>query len=140
MAAPANTAQTNGHYKRHIDRFACGSQLSRLVDFVRATTGASKRKPITADTKLEDDLGVSGIEAEAFMEKFFDAFKVDIGDFSFDRYFVNEGSGIILSLITLLSRKRREALTRVPVTVGMLADAVASGRWDSQALEARHNG
>ena len=81
-----------------------------------------------------------GIEAEAFMEKFFDAFELDIGDFSFDRYFVNEGSGIVLSLITLLSRKRREALNRVPLTVGMLVDAVAPGRWDSRALEAKHNG
>jgi len=111
-------------------------EISAVEEFVRERTGVGKRKQITAATRLEDDLDLTGVEAEVFMEKFFDTFKVDVGDFSFDRYFVNEGSGLILSIVTRLSRKRRDALHRVPITVGMLAGAAAAGRWNSHVLEA----
>ncbi|MBN3806731.1 DUF1493 family protein [Paraburkholderia sp. Ac-20336] len=114
-------------------------RLGAIEEFVRARTGISQRKQITAQTKLTDDLDLTGIEAETFMKKFFDAFNVDVGDFSFDRYFVNEGSGLILSLVTVLFRKKHGALERVPITVGMLADAAALGRWDSASLEGRHD-
>ncbi|MBU9210899.1 MULTISPECIES: DUF1493 family protein [Burkholderiaceae] len=110
-------------------------EFDAVEEFVRARTGVGTRRQITAATRLEDDLDLSGVEAEAFMEKFFDRFKVEVGDFSFDRYFVNEGSGLILSIVTRLSRKKRDALHRVPITVGMLAEAAAAGRWDSLALE-----
>ncbi|MBB3261289.1 DUF1493 family protein [Paraburkholderia sp. WP4_3_2] len=114
--------------------------ISAVEQFVRARTGVSTRKQITAATKIEDDLDVTGIEAESFMEKFFDAFKVELGDFSFDRYFVNEGSGLLLSLVTLFSKKKRETLGRVPITVGMLAKAVELGRWDCKTLESLRSG
>lgn len=114
-------------------------RLSAIEEFVRTRTGISQRKQINAQTKLTDDLDLTGIEAETFMKKFFDAFNVDVGDFGFDRYFVNEGSGLILSLVTVLFRKKHGALERVPITVGMLADAAALGRWDSASLEGRHD-
>ncbi|OBR53969.1 DUF1493 family protein [Paraburkholderia tropica] len=110
-------------------------EISAVEEFVRARTGVGKRTQITAATRLEQDLDLTGVEAEAFMDKFFDTFKVEVGDFSFDRYFVNEGSGLLLSIVTRLSRKKRDALHRVPITVGMLAGAVAVGRWDSHTLE-----
>src|SRR6476659_5859039 len=93
--------------------------LEEVVSFVRRERGLSKNKVIAPVTTLEDDLGITGIEGEMFMEAFFARFKVDEGDFASGRYFMDERSGLLLMLVTALSRKRRKALDRVPLTVGM---------------------
>lgn len=43
--------------------------------------------------------------------------------------------GLLLMLVTALSRKRRKALDRVPITVRMLVTAVSLGKWDSAKVE-----
>ena len=109
--------------------------LDEVESFVRRERGLSKNKVITPATTLEDDLGITGIEGEMFMEAFFTHFKVDEGDFASGRYFMDEGSGLLLMLVTALSKKRRKALDRIPITVGMLVTAARLGRWDSEKVE-----
>ena len=70
-----------------------------------------------------------------FMEAFFARFKVDEGDFASGRYLMDEGSGLLLILLTALSRKRRKALVRIPITVGMLVAAARLGKWNSAKVE-----
>ena len=48
---------------------------------------------------------------------------------------MDEGSGLLLMLVTALSRKRRKALDRIPITVGMLVTAARLGTWDSAKVE-----
>jgi len=48
---------------------------------------------------------------------------------------MDEGSGLLLMLVTALSRKRRKALDRIPITVGMLVTAASLGKWDSAKVE-----
>jgi len=105
--------------------------LEEVESFVRNERGLSKSKVITTATTLEDGLGVTGIEGEMFMEAFFARFKVDEGDFASGRYLMGEGSGLLLMLVKTLSRKRRKALDRIPITVGMLVTAASLGKWDS---------
>ncbi|CAN7278506.1 DUF1493 family protein [Trinickia sp. LjRoot230] len=109
--------------------------LEEVESFARRERGLSKSKVITQTTTLEDDLGITGIEGEMFMEAFFAHFKVEEGDFSSGRYFMDEGSGLLLMLVTALSRKRRKALDRTPITVSMLVTAAGLGRWDSEKVE-----
>lgn len=109
--------------------------LEEVESFVRKERGLPKSKVITTATTLEDDLGITGIESEMFMEAFFARFKVDEGDFASGRYFMDEGSGVLLMLVTALWRKRRRALVRIPITVGMLVTAARLGRWDSTTIE-----
>lgn len=109
--------------------------LDEVESFVRKERRLSERKVITMATTLEDDLGITGMEGEMFMEAFFARFKVDEGDFASGRYFMDEGSGFLLMLITALSRKRRKALDRTPITVGMLVTAAALGKWNSAKIE-----
>ncbi|WP_175949625.1 DUF1493 family protein [Burkholderia vietnamiensis] len=108
--------------------------LEEVESFVCRERGL-KDKVVTPTTTLEDDLGITGIEGEMFMEAFFTRFRVDEGDFASGRYFMDEGSGLLLMLVTALSKKRRRALDRVPLTVGMLVTAVRLGRWDSAKVE-----
>ncbi|PTB20426.1 hypothetical protein C9I57_11125 [Trinickia symbiotica] len=109
--------------------------LEEVESFVRSERGLPHSDVITPATTLEDDLGITGIEGEMFMDAFFAHFKVDEGDFSSGRYFMDEGSGLLLMLVTALSRKRRKALNRVPLTVSMLVTAARLGRWDSEKVE-----
>jgi hypothetical protein len=106
-----------------------------IESFIRIERGLRKNKELTPSTRLEDDLGISGIEGEMFMQAFFSRFKVDEGDFASGRYFMDEGSGLLLMVVTALSRKRRKALERVPLTIGMLTAAANLGRWDSAKIE-----
>lgn len=108
--------------------------LEEVESFVCRERGL-KDQVITPATTLEDDLGITGIEGEMFMEAFFTRFRVAEGDFASGRYFMDEGSGLLLMLVTALSKKRRRALDRVPLTVGMLVTAVRLGRWDSAKVE-----
>jgi hypothetical protein len=75
------------------------------------------------------------MEGEMFMEAFFAHFKVDEGDFASGRYFMDEGSGVLLMLVTALSPKRRKALDRIPITVGMLVAAAGLGKWNAAKVE-----
>jgi Protein of unknown function (DUF1493) len=109
--------------------------LEEVESFVRKERGLSKSKVITTATTLEDDLGITGIEGGMFMEAFFARFKVDERDFASSRYFMDEGSGLLLMLVTPLSRKRRKALDRIHITVGMLVTAASLGKWDSAKVE-----
>ncbi|MEX3955217.1 DUF1493 family protein [Trinickia sp. EG282A] len=109
--------------------------LEEVESFVRHERGLSKSQVIAPTTTLEDDLGITGIEGEMFMDAFFAHFKVDEGDFSSGRYFMDEGSGLLLMLVTALSRKRRKGLARVSITIGMLVEAARLGRWDSEEVE-----
>lgn len=48
---------------------------------------------------------------------------------------MDAGFGLLLMLVTALSRKRRRALDRIPITVGMLVTAALLGKWDSAKVE-----
>ena len=89
--------------------------LEEVESFVCDEHGLSKSKVIMAATMLEDDLGITGIEGEMFMEAVFARFNVDERDFASGRYFMDEGSGLLLMLVTALSRKRRKALDRIQI-------------------------
>ncbi|RDK04432.1 DUF1493 family protein [Paraburkholderia lacunae] len=106
--------------------------------FVRKEAGVSARKLITPLTSLEDDLDITGDDAGEFMVRFFEHFRIEVGDYDFNRYFLTEGSGVAL-LFTMFSKKRRESLKRVPLTVGMLVNAVRLKRWDSSQIELLHD-
>ncbi|WP_231937724.1 DUF1493 family protein [Burkholderia lata] len=61
--------------------------------FVRAEVGLGKSTPLFVATRLWEDLGRTGDEADDFMGRFFERFSVDAGDFDFHRYFLMEGEG-----------------------------------------------
>ncbi|MEW6347325.1 MAG: DUF1493 family protein [Pseudomonadota bacterium] len=103
--------------------------------FVRTESRASRHKPITPHTLLEDDLGITSDRAGDFMDRFFLRFEVDPGDYRTDRYFRDGASGLRL-LLALFTGRRSEERRRVPLTVGMLASAARQGRWESLKLEA----
>lgn len=106
-----------------------------LEAWVRKENGTSPKKALTRATELNKDLDVTGDDAVDFMQHFFDAFSIDHGDYSFDRYFVAEGFSPVELILLLVSKKKRASYDRPPVTLGMLHQAALDGRWNCTRLE-----
>lgn len=86
-------------------------------------------------SRLEQDLGLTGHDATEFIDTWAQRFKVDVQGFSSGRYFGPEGFDVLSPLLGLFSKRfRRPAL--VPLTLGMLAEAMRRGRWDAAGIEA----
>ncbi|WP_235212749.1 DUF1493 family protein [Burkholderia paludis] len=54
-----------------------------IEDFVRSEIGLGKSMPLSAATRLFEDLDLAGNEASDFMGDFFERFSIDSGDFDF---------------------------------------------------------
>jgi len=86
-------------------------------------------------SSLERDLGLTGDDAAYFMEACFEQFHVEVSDFDFPRYFVEERApGPFLLLASLVFKPVRKRYEREPVTVAMLQRAIDIGAWDSARL------
>ncbi|MDR5780707.1 DUF1493 family protein [Caballeronia sp. LZ065] len=110
--------------------------LKSLEAFVRKEACIAPGTPITPDMTIAIDLGQQGDDADIFMQRFFEAFDVNEGDYDFRRYFLMEGEGVLNRLITQFILRKRHSTTREPLTVGMLCEAIARGRWDAASLAA----
>jgi Protein of unknown function (DUF1493) len=99
----------------------------KIRSFVLEET--STRKPISPQTDMEWDLGISGDDAAEFMLRFADEFDVDISGFRFNTYFGSEGANLIALVWSLLIGRR----SRKPLTIGLLLEAAENNRWPPQA-------
>ncbi|WP_233866841.1 DUF1493 family protein [Paraburkholderia adhaesiva] len=107
-----------------------------LIEFIRKRTLYPVKYPITTETSVEDDLGVTGDDSIIFMEAFFKKFDVEPADFNCIQYF--EGEGVFnpfSAFARLIFRKANTEYTRMPLTVGILQRAIELGKWDSERLK-----
>jgi acyl carrier protein len=74
------------------------------------------------ETKIEQDLGITGDEAYEFIDAFSKQFSVDISNFRFEDYFEPEGDWILPTLIRFCTGKKKEK-KRV-LTLGDLERAI----------------
>ncbi|KVD45160.1 acyl carrier protein [Burkholderia sp. MSMB1078WGS] len=86
-------------------------------------------------SRLEEDLGVTGLDGIEFIDKWAETFNVDAKGFPYRRYFGPEGQELLSSLIGLFVKRLRPP-KRYPLTLGMLAEATRRGKWDTDAIEA----
>lgn len=100
-------------------------QLKILIAFLRHEIGEDKL-PMTRDTLIEDDLGVSGDDAEDLIIAFGKAFNVDVSNFNLGAYFGDEPGGFLIWW-----RKPRELK---PFTIGHLEKAMLAGRLDDTVI------
>lgn len=93
---------------------------SDLISFLDVLFGEGDQ--ITLDTSLEEDLGITGEEAEELIVKFSIRFVVNIDQFHFSKYFYPEPpSGVLHPGIKRL-------------TVGHLLNAIEAGRLDEEII------
>ncbi|MCK4165382.1 DUF1493 family protein [Ralstonia pseudosolanacearum] len=116
----------------------------RLSPIARAHTGwyifrPWKKIPITRDASVSEDLGLEGESAEEFLAELTEEFhgfefSAGRGDFVFANYFRSEVSqSFSRSLIYLLHPewKNNDQIDKLPLTLGMLEDAISRGYWET---------
>ena len=82
-------------------------KYDELLAFIRAEILGKRDESLVLDrdTSLEEDLGLSGIDADQFILKFSNEFNVDISGFNIDDYFEPEFS------FWLFGKKKRRRFT-----------------------------
>lgn len=111
----------------------------RLEAFTREELGRplfGGRLNIQPSSRLEHDLGLTGLDAVEFIDKWAKTFNVDAVGFPYRRYFSPEGQELLSSFLGLFSKRFRPP-PLVPLTMAMLEEAIRRGRWDTAAIEAR---
>lgn len=113
----------------------------RLEAFAREELGRplfGGRLNLQPSSRLEEDLGLTGLDAVGFIEKWAATFNVRAQDFPYRRYFAPEGQQLLSSFLGLFSKRVRQPAP-VPLTLGMLAAAMRRGQWDTAEIEATAN-
>jgi len=100
-----------------------------LMQLLHEELGLPERKTISLSTSINFDLGCDGTDARQLMEALEEQFGIDFVDYDAYRYFQPEGFDV------LLKRRAKGRGEKVPLTIGMLYQAVKSQRWDTQTLE-----
>ncbi|GAB2706732.1 hypothetical protein GCM10011495_39380 [Hymenobacter frigidus] len=99
------------------------SLLTALVDFIREESGVSSSETITAHTRLQDDLGVYGDDANDLLLAYAKTFHVDVTQFPAADYFDGEGLDV-LAWFRPVKPRRKE------LTVGHLQRGIEAQRLD----------
>ena len=104
------------------------SLSTALVDFIRAESGVGDSEPITAQTRLQDDLGVYGDDATDLLLAYAKTFHVDVSRFMAADYFDAEG-------LDVLAWFRPTKLQRKALTVGHLQRGIEAQRLDEAIIQ-----
>ena len=106
---------------------------NELLEEVKAFVAAFWYKPkegLTAETSVNDDLGMDGDDAAEFMQAFSERFKVDLTCFPYDKHFGSEGSNplvLVEAIYLRVTTGRWNSLT--PLTLRELVEAAEQRRW-----------
>ena len=95
--------------------------FEKLREFIIKET-YSEDEPITEQTSLEDDLGVTGADALELMVTYGKFFNVDVSKFMAADYFNAEG------LMSIFHSRMK------PFTVGHLLKGILAGRLDEEVI------
>lgn len=110
----------------------------RLEAFTRNALGRpllGGKLKLQPESRLEQDLGVSGLDGVEFIDKWAVTLGVDAQRFPYRRYFGPEGQELLSSFIGLFVKRLRQPERR-PLTLGMLAEATRRGKWDTDSIVA----
>lgn len=103
--------------------------MQLLMQLLHEELGLPERKTISLNTSINFDLSCDGADAQQLMEALEEQFAIDFVDYDAYRYFQPEGFDVFLK------RRAKGRGDKVPLTIGMLYQAIKVQRWDTQALE-----
>lgn len=105
-------------------------QFNGVIEFIHNNQGVPIKK-INRDAILEDDLWITGDDADDFIAAFVEHFKLDITGFEITDFFSDEGSEL-LGITKVLRRIMgiKENVVRKKLTVQDLEEWVKRGYWE----------
>ena len=102
--------------------------LLREITALVARVSGARREEIVPGTRLAEDLGIDGDDADELVGAYARRFAVDLAGFEFSRYFGEEPNLMELAH-WVRDLWRGDARPRRPLTVAMLVAAAERGRW-----------
>jgi hypothetical protein len=96
--------------------------FNELVSFLRSQFGCTNIQ-INRQTIIEDDLGITGDEAEELISAFSKKYNIDVSIFCMEEYFYDEPG-----IFNIQNRAIK------PFTVGYLEKAIIAGRLDEDVI------
>ena len=105
--------------------------MFKRVDSFALRFRPGRKGPLSADTRLLQDLGMDGDDGVEFMEAFSEEFDVDMSEFEFKRHFgLETGIGPLSLVVYLYCRLFGKDLSGViPITLRDLVSAAKAKKW-----------
>ena len=103
--------------------------LRELMQLLHEEIGLPDHKTISLKTSINIDLDCNGTDAQHLMEALEERFGLELADYDTYRYFQPAGND------PHFKRNAKGRGSKVPLTIGMLYEAIKAGHWDTQALE-----
>ncbi|MDI3272972.1 DUF1493 family protein [Pseudomonas sp. MDT1-16] len=100
-----------------------------LMQLLHEELGLPERKTISLTTSINFDLGCDGADARNLIEALEEQFAIDFIDYDAYRYFQSENCDVFLK------HRAKGRGDKVPLTIGMIYQAIKLQRWDTQKLE-----
>lgn len=104
--------------------------LRELMQVLHEEIGLPEHKTVSLKTSINIDLACNGSDAQHLMETLEQHFGLELADYDAYRYFQPAGND------PHLKRNAKGRERKVPLTIGMLYEAIRAGYWDTQTLEA----
>jgi Protein of unknown function (DUF1493) len=105
--------------------------FERIKNFVESKRWKYKF-PLTRITRVEEDLGIYGDDANEFLIAFGQEFNVDMSKFMAGDYFSDETAGAAGTIMRFFSWNNKP--NKKTLTLGHLEKAVAAGRLDEDVI------
>lgn len=104
--------------------------FERLNKFIISERG-KYRKPFSEKTTLEKDLGITGDDADDFMDAFFLEFNINYESFELGKYFHSEGLDLFFvgTMIRKLTGAKRLNNPIYDITLGDLMRSIELRKW-----------
>jgi acyl carrier protein len=109
--------------------------LEEIKLFIRKNDwGDAKR--LDENTSVEDDMGITGMDAVDFINDYAKEFNVDIKEFDYRKYFYAEGGIDLINPLLNLFKREEERINIKPkvLTLKHLEKAVIAGRLDEEVI------
>ncbi|MCJ8206665.1 DUF1493 family protein [Pseudomonas sp. RGM2987] len=110
--------------------FPTDALMHQLLQLLHEEIGLSKHQTLRLDTAINLDFKCEDREVRHFIQVFRQEFSVHSGDFKARRYVCSPLTEILVKCRLLKCRQK------IPLTIGMLYQALKNRRWNTRTLEA----
>lgn len=106
-----------------------GIMLNKVIVFIAEHTGINELQ-LNENTKIEDDVGLAGLDTIEFYEDFFTEFQiVNLQDFDCKKFISPENIDLIDFLRSLFSKKLKQEFAIKNITVKHLTNVALKRVW-----------
>ncbi|MDU1893114.1 MAG: DUF1493 family protein [Dysgonomonas sp.] len=108
------------------------NSLKDVSSFIRNFDQSYESVNIDENTRLEEDLGITGDDAWEFFIEYRDKYNVDVSQFLIYNYFKAEGVDFISPILLFLGLKKKKE--KKEFTVKNLIEGIKAGRLNEEVI------